>query len=262
MHKLSISVIAKNEHLYLEEWVNYHRAVGVEHFYIYDNESAIPITQTLSKYIAAGCVDVINYPGPSRQMPSFDHCLRNFGKDNQWIAFVDCDEFLVPKKTDYVTDILDQFANYGALQVNWVLFGSNGWKERPNGMVIENYTLATNSDWNDNLHTKAIVQPQFTKGPGGNPHHFIYLHNHHAVDEQYRSVPNAWNTAHSVEKIQLNHYTNKSLEDLKDRKSKGRADGAHLPTKTLQNFEELDKASTVKETSILRFIDKTKALYL
>ena len=49
MDNLSICAIAKDE-LDLEEWVIYHHIVGVNHFYIYDNESKIPIKNILKKY--------------------------------------------------------------------------------------------------------------------------------------------------------------------------------------------------------------------
>jgi hypothetical protein len=38
-HKLAVCAIAKNEGAYFKEWLEYHRLVGVEKFYIYDNES-------------------------------------------------------------------------------------------------------------------------------------------------------------------------------------------------------------------------------
>src|SRR5271155_856059 len=109
MYKLSVCGIAKNEQHGLREWVNYHRLVGVEHFYIYDNDSTVPVRQTLAKEIATKYVTCIEYPGPSKQMPAYTDCLRQFGADNQWIAFIDCDEFLLPKKTDRVLDVLDQY---------------------------------------------------------------------------------------------------------------------------------------------------------
>ena len=37
---LSLCCIIKNER-YLEEFINYYRILGVEHFYIFDNESSI-----------------------------------------------------------------------------------------------------------------------------------------------------------------------------------------------------------------------------
>ena len=37
MRYLSLCLITKDEHLYLPEWLDWHRKLGVEHFYIYDN---------------------------------------------------------------------------------------------------------------------------------------------------------------------------------------------------------------------------------
>lgn len=263
MYRLSICAIAKNEHFSLEEWVNYHRAVGVEHFYIYDNDSEIPVHQTLVKYVDAGLVTVVDFPGLSRQMPSYNDCLSRFGKDNQWIAFIDCDEFLVPKEGGEVPEILNKyFYNYGSLQVNWVIFSSNGHEMRPPGLVIENYTKATTSAHVDNLHTKAIVQPSRVRAAGSNPHHFVMKPGFYAVGEDFEGVPNAWSKTHRVSKLQLNHYTNKSREDFLMKISKGRADASHLPVANLNNFNKVEQAVLVEDTAILRFVEKTKALYL
>jgi hypothetical protein len=261
MYKLAVCAIVKNE-LDLPEWCAFHKVIGADHIYIYDNNSLVPVHETLAKYIEMGYVTCIDFPGLSRQMPAYNDCLRRFGSDSQWIAMIDADEYLVPKKTDSVPDILDQFEEFGGLQVNWVLFGSNGHEKRPEGLVIENYTKASTSAYKENLHTKAIVQPQFTMGAGGNPHHFTYTHSYYAVDEKCQRVPNAWSTQHSVELLQLNHYTNKSMEDFLMKINKGRADAAHLPTANLDNFRKTDAACQVEESTILRFVDRTKAAML
>ena len=260
MHKLAICAIAKNEHFGLEEWVAYHRVVGVEHFYIYDNDSMVPVRQTLAKGIAAGYITCIEYPGLSKQMPAYTDCLTNFGKDNEWIAFIDCDEFLFPKQTDYVPDVLDGFINYGSLQVNWILFGSSGHIQRPQGLVIENYTKASTKDYKENLHTKAIVQPQYAIRAGGNPHHFIFQPGYIAVNEGYHHVPNAWSAIHSVEKLQLNHYTIKSLDDFIMKVNKGRADAAHLQGVKREDFDKVDSFCQSDNTDIYRFLERTKVM--
>lgn len=260
IYKLAICAIAKNEHFGLEEWVAFHRIVGVEHFYIYDNDSTIPVQQTLAKQIEAGYVTVINFPGPSKQMPAYDDCLMNYGPECEWLAFIDCDEFLLPKKTDYVPDVLKNFSEYGGLQVNWVIFGSNGHVQRPTGLVIESYTKGSFSNWKENLHTKAIIQPKHTRCAGSNPHHFVYHNGAFAVSETKQLVPNAWSAQHSVELIQLNHYTNKSLEDFKMKIAKGRADVAHLPARSMEEFQNFDAYCAIEQTDILRFVGRTKFL--
>ena len=39
-NKLSFVAIVKNEAPYIVEWIEFHRLVGVDKFYIYDNESS------------------------------------------------------------------------------------------------------------------------------------------------------------------------------------------------------------------------------
>lgn len=260
MHRLTIGAIAKNEHFGLEEWVAYHRLVGVDHIYIYDNDSFIPIKQTLAKDIASGYVTCIDFPGLSKQMPAYNDCLTRFGADSQWIAFIDCDEFLVPKKTDSVPEVLDRYSNYASLQVNWVLFGSSGHIARPEGLVIENYTKSSPYSYKENLHTKAIIQPSLVARAGSNPHYFVPKPGFYAVAENFEGVPNAWSKTHSVEFLQLNHYTLKSLTEFHAKMAKGRADAAHLPPAQLEHFEATDRVCTEQDTNIQRFVEPTRRL--
>lgn len=260
MYRLSIGAIAKNEHFGLREWANYHRLVGVEHIYIYDNDSQIPVRETLAEEIASGFVTCTEFPGLSKQLPAYNDCLARYGADNHWIAFIDCDEFLVPKKSDSVVDVLGEFENYASLQVNWVLFGSSGHVKRPEGLVIENYTRSSPTSYKENLHTKGIVQPSMVQCAGSNPHFFLPRRGFYNVGENFEAVPNAWSKRHSIEKIQLNHYTLKSLDEFKMKIAKGRADAAHLPTASMDHFHLTDKRCTERDASIRRYVAPLKRL--
>ena len=50
--KIGVCLIIKNENEYLEEWLTHYRSLGVDKFFIYDNNSTIPIT---SGGIRANC---------------------------------------------------------------------------------------------------------------------------------------------------------------------------------------------------------------
>lgn len=54
-YDLSIMAIVKNEK-YIQEWIEYHLLVGVQHFYIYDNESTDGLKDRIQKYIDDGIV--------------------------------------------------------------------------------------------------------------------------------------------------------------------------------------------------------------
>lgn len=47
---LAVCVIIKNEARYLAEWIVYHQLVGVDHFYIYDNNSEDDLAGVLALF--------------------------------------------------------------------------------------------------------------------------------------------------------------------------------------------------------------------
>jgi len=261
MKYYSICAIAKEEHLYLEEWVNSNRATGAEHFIIYDNGSSIPVVETLKKYIEAGFVTVVNFPGKSAQMPAYTHCLYNFGSTSKWIGFFDCDEIMIPQEKNSVQEILQDYDKYGGFNVSWRIFGSSSHKEKPEGLMIENYSFAMPKEHYESTHTKAIVQPEKTLRAGSNPHHFVFKPGNHSVSEDFKLVSNAW-TSHCSDKLRLNHYFTKSLEEFKIKIQRPRADAAHMRGRVLEDFYSFDKLCTEKDECAFRFIDKTKKLFL
>ena len=64
---LAVCAIAKNEGPYLVEWIEWHRKMGVEKFYFYDNESTDTTRRILEPYIKEGVVDYVYFPGYRRQ---------------------------------------------------------------------------------------------------------------------------------------------------------------------------------------------------
>ena len=61
-HNLSICAIFKNEAKFLKEWIEYHRLVGVDHFYLYDNGSTDRFKEILNPYIKDKTVTLIYWP--------------------------------------------------------------------------------------------------------------------------------------------------------------------------------------------------------
>lgn len=59
-HYLSVCCIFKDEAPYLEEWLRFYSLIGVEHFYLYDNDSTDAFKAVLAPWAAAGKV-TLNY---------------------------------------------------------------------------------------------------------------------------------------------------------------------------------------------------------
>ena len=97
LYNISLCTIIKNER-YLEEFIIYYKVIGVEHFYIYDNESTPSIKERLNKPYFNDCCTIIDFPGKVKQPEAYTHCLQNYGKETTWLIFVDGDEFILEEE--------------------------------------------------------------------------------------------------------------------------------------------------------------------
>lgn len=250
---VALCCIIKDENEYLEEWINYHLKIGVEHFYIYDNGSKIPITVTLEKNNLTKYTTVIYMPGKARQVKAYGHCLKNFGKAYKWIGFIDTDEFIVPKLTngDFKA-FLTEFEPFGGLGINWMIFGSNGHLKRTHLPQLKSFLLRADESFNINVHIKSIVQPEHVQSVLGS-HNFEYKEGKFCVNENFERIDGAFSKT-SVNKIQLNHYYCRSLEEYQLKVTRGYGDTRKK--RSIDEFFRHDRHSNeVKDTTILEILD-------
>jgi len=250
MYEVAICCIVKDEHYYLPEWIEYHLKIGVSRFYMYDNESKIPVATTLSDYIDKGIVKLELISGRAMQKMAYEHCLANYGRECQWIAFIDADEFIVPKTiTGNLPEFLSAFEKFGGIGLSWLLFGSNGHLEKPKSTQTQSYTKRTLKTHVMNDHIKTIVQPKYVKKVPLDPHHFIFKKGKYCVNENFERLTGPRNT-HTSNKIQLNHYYLRSLEDYKEKLERGRADNGLF--RSLGDFYDLDReANLITDENII-----------
>jgi hypothetical protein len=207
---LAACALYRDEAPYLREWVEFHRLVGVERFFLYDHESVDDHLTVLAPYIDAGIVEVQRPPGSPPQAPAYRNCLERHRTDARWIAFIDIDEFLFSPTGKAVSELLREYERWPGVGVNWALFGSSGHRERQPGLVIESYLFRTLSP--DGERTiKSVVQPE--RVLDFNDAHSFRYDDGYAVDERKRAIdsPPFWSSGrHSTERLRLNHYTTKS----------------------------------------------------
>jgi Glycosyltransferase family 92 len=187
---LSICAMFKNESAYLREWIEFHRLMGVEHFFLYNNLSDDDYLSILEYYIDQGIVTVWNWPESWKkgtQSNVYRDCLDRYGKKSRWIAFIDLDEFLFAPNAETLTGVLKEYEGFPGIVVNWQVYGSSGHKKKPSGLVIENYIMKARTDWVRNKHVKSIVDPGKTiRSVGG--HVFEYRSGGAAVTENFEAV--------------------------------------------------------------------------
>jgi len=250
MRDLVICCIIKDENEYLDEWIRYHSFIGVQHFIICDNESKIPIKNTLGD---RPNVTTVVCPGKYIQTRVYNSCLTQVKEQFKWAAFIDVDEFIVPKSTDNLVDFLKEFERerIAGIGINWLMFGSSGHEIKPAGPQIKNFTRCI-----PNSHIKSIIRPNFVTN-ANTPHRFNCVDNYRLVNENGSVISCSYGEYTSLNKIQINHYFNRSREEYKQKLIRGRADCN--ATRKMEGFDCLDKECNMEDKSIFRFANKIYA---
>lgn len=142
-YKVTICAIFRNEALFLREWIEYHRVIGVAHFYLYNNLSDDQYRDILQPYVEQGLVDLIDWPGRYAQLSAYEDCYKRFAGEAEWIGYIDLDEFVCPLYENDLARWLRPYRRYPSVCLYWRLFGTSGYlRHNPRKYVIEQYTSA------------------------------------------------------------------------------------------------------------------------
>ena len=200
---LSISAIYRNEAERLPEWIEFHRLVGVERFFLYDNRSTDDHLEVLAPYVEDGTAVVHDWPLYPGQVQAYNRCLEEHRHDSRWIAFLDLDEFLFSPTGLPLSDVLADYEQFPGVGVNWVMFGTSGLSQTPPGLVIESHLHRGHQPW---AFIKHIVDPERVVRCN-TVHAFAYDFGT-AVDEN--RVPITFKAGRtqftSVSRLRINHY--------------------------------------------------------
>jgi hypothetical protein len=219
---LTVCAIAKNEGPYFKEWIEWHHNLGVEKFYIYDNESTDNTKEILDPYIKSGLVEYIFFPGQRQQLLAYDDCLEKHRLDARWIAVIDLDEFIVPLADSTIPAFLSKFESCAAVEINWLVYGSGGAKEQTEGNVMERFKRHSLPTHILNRHVKSIVNPRRVFSFIGC--HEVARISGHTVDSHGEVVRKHFRDREPQQDvIRINHYAVKSYDEFLRKRARGRA---------------------------------------
>ena len=244
--KVGICAIMKDVYApYLQEWLDYHRSIGVDWFFLYDNDSTIP----LSTFVIGTDVIIEDVHGKAQQMKTYDKCLDEM---KTWvlpkcdrIAFIDEDEFIHCENGD-IKKTLEEYDEFPAIGITWRVFGSSGLKVRTSEPQREKFTKYTYGHPYEN-HVKCIVDPMRTVGSSANPHSFCYTEGN-CVNVNKEVVDGPFTTP-IYNKIWIDHYYTRSMEEWKEKIAKGRAD-VRMCERNFRLIDEIDRSCSGKQISV------------
>ena len=230
-YDLAVVAIFKDEGKYLKEWLDYHLLAGVEHFYLYNNDSSDDYQEVLAPYVKANLVTLTDFPGRLTMYPAYNDAIEKYRFECRYMAFIDLDEFIFPKTNRSVVEVVDEILagkeNVAALGINWQCFGSNGEEtaDYTRG-VLERFTRRAPSDWiiskkyNSNLgniYIKSVVNPRLVDH-FVSPHYAFYFGGWKSINTDGKETYQAGNHPICADKIVINHYFTKSKEEYMTKK--------------------------------------------
>ena len=252
-HNLVVAAIFKNENAYLREWIEFHLLIGVDHFFLYDNDGGDEARTLLAPYESAGLVtrhDWTHLDGTRHDRPTrlggrdknhmaFGHAARHHRDGCRWMLKIDIDEFLVPLDGDAIPPLLERYdrGRVKGVQVPRVNFGHSGHRQRPEGLVIESYLEreAEISDHKDIANTRFLSDNDRMNSA----HRWGYRLS--ALARMVR--PSA------VAGMRIHHYYTKSLEESMQRQNMMRT----RPTSEAEWEKQTAHLNEVHDDTMLRF---------
>lgn len=237
-HYLAVCAIAKDEGPYFKEWIEWHLSQGVDHFYIYDNESSDGTREILQPYIDSGVVEYKYWPGHRRQLAAYDDCLEHYRLASRWIAFIDLDEFIVPIKDASIPAFLKRFEAFAAVEINWLVFGSGGHKTKSPGTMMERFRFHSLPGHRLNRHVKSIVNPREVFTMIG-CHEAAKISGSIADSHGQPVTKNFREREPQQDIIRINHYAVRSYEEFLEKQARGRASGTQKTVRS-EYFEQYD----------------------
>ena len=270
--RLSLCAIFQDEALYLKEWIEFYKLMGVEHFYLYNNQSRDNYYEVLEPYIRSGELELFEWPITSfgrNQCYCYSHAIRLAKGKTRWLIIADTDEFMFPLQHETITDFLKEYEHpwAGGVVVSWRCYGTSHLSCLPPGGLLTELLTFRSEDHSELV--KSIVKPHRVQDMI-NPHWALYKPGFYAYDENWNHIVHHCNPRSPASRIRCNHYYTrdehffyniKTPRGLKGNRSINRLDESDLivTEEMLDGHRAFDATlNKVEDLSIYRFLPGLK----
>ena len=154
---------------FVPDWVSYHRRIGIDHFYIFDNNST-------EAYAQDPDVEYISFPWRKSQFQALMYGVQMTRSRCQWLAVLDVDEFIYPQGAETVPSIVARLnrSDVGELAFSILKMSSTALGRCPPSSVPEGYLYKQNTTldiktsksiaWSQGLCAHGVHAGIFEKG--------------------------------------------------------------------------------------------------
>lgn len=266
-YELVIVAQFREEAPYLKEWIEYHRLIGVDHFYLYNNASSDAWEQVLQPYIDSGLVEVFDWPSPMQNFQEYhtranrDALTRARGLA-KWVALIDIDEFLLPMKEKTMTECLEKhFSCASAIYANWRMFGTGGLYLEPGQPLLNHLIACAFKNHPRNLVGKSLVRPDRTDIDQIWYEHYMPLlpggtgyYNGNGEDMHYDGTTLLSVERHCDKYVRINHYNLRDENFYQNTRLYRAKNGIYGDLTLLEEHHE--SFSLIRDLAVINFLKK------
>ncbi|KAD7478866.1 hypothetical protein R6Q59_005325 [Mikania micrantha] len=182
-HELCVCTMLWNQAHSIREWITYHSWLGVEKWFVYDNNSDDEIKTVIKNLDLEGYnVSRHVWPWIKTQEAGFSHCAIRAQSECNWVSFMDVDEFYYFPHNPIsgfggrgsLRALVSNFttsSSIGEIRTSCHSFGPSGLTSRPKQGVTVGYTCRLQSP----ERHKSIIRPDALDTTLMNVVHHFYL---------------------------------------------------------------------------------------
>ncbi len=232
-YEVSILAIFKDEADYLDEWIEYHHSIGVDHFVLYNHNSSDDFMCVIEKHVNSGLVELRHWQPiefPKAQLDAYREGIKSQKGVTKWLAVIDIDEFILPRKHKNIKKFLKKYEVYAGIVINWQIFGTSGIQSlEPGSWITQHLKLRFPSNYHNskynisNRFVKSIIRPDYidetSKDIQCGNHVFMPINGKSLVNADFTKVLPLCEYPYVLsDKIVINHYFARTIDWLYKKK--------------------------------------------
>ncbi len=230
---LSVALLIKTKWFdSLKEWFLWNKFIGVEHFYIVDDNKGKPLRDFFRNFSSdITFIEDVEADSNIPQRDLFKKIYNEYGHESHWLAFIDDDEYIMSLQELSFLSFLKSVENRNGVELSSRFFGPHGYQKHE-GLKRHENTLTLDRYWlyESKPILKTIVNSRMVErlSDGGRVHRLL---SEGAIDcfgnavesLSETQISNDWgfddkvvNNAGRVHnpRFVINHYGLRSLEEI------------------------------------------------
>ncbi|CAN0924262.1 Glycosyltransferase family 92 protein RCOM_0530710 [Linum grandiflorum] len=245
--QICAATMVYNTAKFIREWVIYHSGIGVDKFFIYDNDSDDNLHSVVESLNSEGYkIETVPWIWPKTQEAGFSHAAVYAKETCDWMMYVDVDEFVFSPRWSSARKPSNQMlktllsetnsnGSVGQVSIRCNEFGPSGRETNPEEGVMQGYDCRSRVD---NRHKSIVLLEAIDDSLQNAVHHF-----------RLRGGGEYWWKEVNLATAVVNHYKYQAWSEFK-LKFRRRVSAYVVDWKTAVNMASKDRTPGLGATAV------------